>query len=102
MTLVAVTKSGEYLGHLIGMDHHTSAVEKVIADPQAKISDKMSQLLEFVIETESATVFELYPPEKCKDGGVAFESFMLATNRNLTPADNLKVINQFLEGVSTN
>lgn len=101
LSLVAVTKSGEYLGHLIGMDHHTSAVEKVFADPntQAKTSEICLQLLEFVGETESTSVYELYPPEKCKGGGVAFESFLLATNRNLTPADNLKVAKSLESGI---
>ena len=96
---MAVTKSGEYLGHLFGMDHHTSALENVMNEPntQAKVSEKMSRMLDFVGSSEATLVSELYPPENYQDGGVAFETLYMATNRKLSPEDNLKVNNNFFK-----
>ena len=75
------------------MDHHTSAMEKVMDDPKVreKFSRKMSDMLDFVIESETRVVFQHYPPEMHETGGVAFEILYLATNRNLKHAENLKV-----------
>ena len=58
---------------------------------QAKVSEKMSRMLDFVASSEATLVSELYPPENFQDGGVAFETLYMATNRNLSPEDNLKV-----------
>ena len=93
LSLVAVNKSGEYLGHCFGMDHHTSALEKVMDEPSVrnKLSDKINDTLDFVITAETNVVFKLYPPELYKEGGVAFETLYLATNRNLKHSENLKV-----------
>ena len=93
LSLVAVNKSGEYLGHCFGMDHHTSAMEKIMDDPKVreKFSQKMSDMLDFVIESETNVVFQHYPPDKYEAGGVAFEILYLATNRDLKHAENLKV-----------
>ena len=93
LSLVAVNESGEYLGHCFGMDHHTSAMEKIMDDPKVreKFSQKMSDMLDFVIESETNVVFQHYPPDKYEAGGVAFEILYLATNRNLKHAENLKV-----------
>lgn len=92
--MVAVNQSGEYLGHCFGMDHHTSALEKVMDEPgvRNKLSDKMNDQLDFVITSETNAVFKLYPPELHKEGGVAFETVYLATNRNLKHSENLKVV----------
>ena len=94
---MAVDKSGEYLGHCFGMDHHTSAMEKIMDDPivREKLSDKIKDMLDFVIESETSAVFKYYPPEMHEAGGVAFEPLYLATNRNLTHSENLKVLTIF-------
>ena len=98
LSLVAVNKSGEYLGHCFGMDHHTSAMEKIMDDPKVreKFSQKMSDMLDFVIESETNVVFQHYPPDKYEAGGVAFEILYLATNRDLKHAENLKVFPMIL------
>ena len=90
---MAVDKSGNYLGHCFGMDHHTSSMEKVMSDPvvTGKLSNKINDMLDFVIASETSVVFKYYPPELYKSGGVAFETLYLATNRNLNHSDNLKV-----------
>ena len=81
------------------MDHHTSALGKVMDDPKVrnKLSQKMLDMLEFVGEAETSTVFELYPEERYKDGGVAFETLYLATCRNLSHSNNIMVI-YYLKG----
>ena len=92
--MVAVTKSGEYLGHCFGMDHHTSAMETIMDDPNVrkKLSVKLNDMLDFVVSSETKSVFELYPPGMHKNGGVAFETLYLATDRNLTHSQNIAVI----------
>ena len=96
--MVAVDKSGNYLGHCFGMDHHTSPMEKVISDPVVKegLSNKINDMLDFVITSETSVVFKHYPPELYESGGVAFETLYLATNRNLNHSDNLKVLKDII------
>ena len=57
-----------------------------------KLSVKIQDMLDFVVDSETSSVFELYPAELYKNGGVAFETLYLATNRNLKHSENIKVI----------
>ena len=91
---MAVSKSGEYLGHCFGMDHHVSAIEEIMdVTTRNKLTRKINDNLDFVIGAESSVVFEMYPQNIYKDGGVAFEVVYLATNRRLNHSENLQVSN---------
>ena len=57
-----------------------------------KLSVKINDMLDFVVGSETSAVLELYPAELYKNGGVAFETLYLATNRNLEHSQNIKVI----------
>ena len=91
--MVAVSQSGEYLGHCFGMDHHTGTMGKIMDDPNVTnlLSEKIKDMFECVSGSETSAVFEIYPAAMHKDGGVAFETLYLATNRNLSHSENIQV-----------
>ncbi|XP_075232512.1 nonribosomal peptide synthetase ebony [Lycorma delicatula] len=84
LSFVVRAKNGKLIGVSLNFDVHD--------EPEVELTSQMQIVFEF-LETMEQPVREQYLPKK---KGEVLHSFMMGTNQNLTPAENVSVM-QFME-----